>query len=230
MFGVVPRVLWERVCAPDELNRVRLNMNCVFIDTGKEKILLETGIGEKWNEKETAMYGIFREKPLAETLFERTGCTPSDITIVVNTHLHFDHAGGNTISSSPPYEGGVAAASADGVVGVVRLEQFYPFPGEKLKQIFASYPNATQIFWTQEEPQNMGGWTFVEPRLRSIKPENVSLRYVGRSASASPATGSYAIHELEQKQIVDESLLGETDEISPASEPEVSERIAPAGA
>ena len=98
MFGVVPRVLWERVCPPDELNRVRLNMNCVFIDTGKEKILIETGIGEKWSEKETTMYGIFREKPFYETLFEKTGCTTSDITIVVNTHLHFDHAGGNTTS------------------------------------------------------------------------------------------------------------------------------------
>jgi 2-oxoglutarate dehydrogenase E1 component len=76
----------------------------------------------------------------------------------------------------------------------------------------------------------MGGWTFVEPRLRAIKPEAISLRYVGRAASASPATGSYAIHELEQKQIVDRSLIGESDEISPASEPEVSERIAPAGA
>jgi glyoxylase-like metal-dependent hydrolase (beta-lactamase superfamily II) len=96
MFGVVPRVLWERVCPPDELNRVRLNMNCVFLDTGKEKVLIETGIGEKWTEKETAMYGIFREKPFAESLLERTGCTTDDITIVVNTHLHFDHAGGNT--------------------------------------------------------------------------------------------------------------------------------------
>lgn len=118
----------------------------------------------------------------------------------------------------------------DSRVAIVRVEQFYPFPGEKLQEIFASYPNATQIFWTQEEPQNMGGWTFVEPRLREIKPQNVSLRYVGRTASASPATGSYAIHELEQKQIVDESLIGESDEISPASEPEVSEKIAPAGA
>ena len=98
MFGVVPRVLWERVSPPDESNRIRLNMNCVFIDTGAEKILIETGIGEKWSEKETRMYGIFREKPLAETLLERTGCTPDDITIVVNTHLHFDHAGGNTIA------------------------------------------------------------------------------------------------------------------------------------
>jgi glyoxylase-like metal-dependent hydrolase (beta-lactamase superfamily II) len=97
MFGVVPRVLWERVCPPDESNRISMNMNCVFVDTGKEKVLIETGIGEKWSEKETAMYGIFRERPLAETLFEKTGCKPDDITIVVNTHLHFDHAGGNTV-------------------------------------------------------------------------------------------------------------------------------------
>jgi len=101
MFGVVPRVLWERVCPPDELNRIRMNMNCVFIDTGSEKILIETGIGEKWSEKETKMYGIFREKPLAQTLFEKTGSRPEDITIVINTHLHFDHAGGNTILSEP---------------------------------------------------------------------------------------------------------------------------------
>jgi glyoxylase-like metal-dependent hydrolase (beta-lactamase superfamily II) len=99
MFGVVPRVLWERVSPPDEFNRIRMNMNCVFIDTGSEKILIETGIGEKWSEKEAAMYGIFREKPFAQTLLERTGCTTDDITIVVNTHLHFDHAGGNTVIS-----------------------------------------------------------------------------------------------------------------------------------
>ena len=96
MFGVVPRVLWERVCPPDELNRVRLNMNCIFIETPSEKILIETGIGEKWSEKEAAMYGIFRERPFAETLLEKTGFGADDITIVVNTHLHFDHAGGNT--------------------------------------------------------------------------------------------------------------------------------------
>lgn len=99
MFGVVPRVIWERVCPPDELNRIRLQMNCLFIETPKEKILIETGIGEKWMEKEIRRYGIFREKPFANTLFEKTGCKPEDITIVVNTHLHFDHAGGNTVRS-----------------------------------------------------------------------------------------------------------------------------------
>jgi glyoxylase-like metal-dependent hydrolase (beta-lactamase superfamily II) len=124
MFGVVPRVVWERVCPPDEKNRVRLNMNCVFIDTGKERILIETGIGEKWSAKEIEMYGIFRERPLAETLLERTGCLLEDVTIVVNTHLHFDHAGGNTVTSSPPVLGGVDAASADEVVTSQTRPQF----------------------------------------------------------------------------------------------------------
>src|SRR5215470_17322220 len=100
MFGVVPRVLWERVSPPDDLNRVRLNMNCVFIETPSERILIETGIGEKWSEKEYRMYGIFREKPFAKSLFEIAGCHPEDVTIVVNTHLHFDHAGGNTIGNA----------------------------------------------------------------------------------------------------------------------------------
>ncbi|MFZ1701256.1 MAG: multifunctional oxoglutarate decarboxylase/oxoglutarate dehydrogenase thiamine pyrophosphate-binding subunit/dihydrolipoyllysine-residue succinyltransferase subunit [Pyrinomonadaceae bacterium] len=108
--------------------------------------------------------------------------------------------------NSAPSEGGVAAASADGVVAVVRVEQFYPFPAEALKAIFASYPNVREIFWTQEEPQNMGGWTFVEPRLRSILPENTTLTAIAREPSASPATGSYAIHNLEQAQLVSQSL------------------------
>ena len=96
MFGVVPRNLWSQVCPPDDQNRIRMNMNCVFIDTGTEKVLIETGIGDKWSAKETAIYGIERERLLTETVQQKTGLTSDDITIVVNTHLHFDHAGGNT--------------------------------------------------------------------------------------------------------------------------------------
>jgi 2-oxoglutarate dehydrogenase E1 component len=102
--------------------------------------------------------------------------------------------------------------SSSDEVAVVRLEQFYPFPSSKLSEVFVSYPNVAEIIWTQEEPQNMGGWTFVEPRLRNITPEKTSLRYVGRAASGSPATGSYAIHELEQKKIVADSLTIATSE------------------
>ncbi len=96
MFGVVPRTLWSKLCPPDEQNRVRLNMNCLFVEAQGERILIETGIGDKWSEKQAALYGISRERPLSETLRERTGVRAEEITIVVNTHLHFDHAGGNT--------------------------------------------------------------------------------------------------------------------------------------
>jgi glyoxylase-like metal-dependent hydrolase (beta-lactamase superfamily II) len=96
MFGVVPRILWEKVAPPDEFNRVRLGTNCLFVETATEKILIETGMGKKWTEKQTKIFGVFRRKPFAEMLFEKTACKPEDITIVVNTHLHFDHCGGNT--------------------------------------------------------------------------------------------------------------------------------------
>ncbi|HNU08656.1 MAG TPA: MBL fold metallo-hydrolase, partial [Pyrinomonadaceae bacterium] len=98
MFGVVPRVLWERVSTPDEQNRIRMNMNCLFVETSSEKVLVETGIGEKWSEQHAERFGIMRERPFAESLRSITGCGPDEITIVVNTHLHFDHAGGNTIN------------------------------------------------------------------------------------------------------------------------------------
>lgn len=97
MFGVVPRTLWSQVCPPDDENRIRMNMNCVLVDTGSEKVLIETGIGDKWPAKLSSMYGIDRARPLSETIFEQTGVPAEDVTIVVNTHLHFDHAGGNTV-------------------------------------------------------------------------------------------------------------------------------------
>ena len=96
MFGVVPRALWSRVCPPDEHNRVRLSMNCLFVEAAGERILIETGIGDKWSAKQAAMYGIERRTPLGESVETLTGRGAGEISIVVNTHLHFDHAGGNT--------------------------------------------------------------------------------------------------------------------------------------
>jgi glyoxylase-like metal-dependent hydrolase (beta-lactamase superfamily II) len=96
MFGVVPRSLWSRHAPPDEENRVRLNMNCLYVEAGGERVLVETGIGDKWTPQQTEVYGIAREASLGERLRRLTGCAPEDVTVVVNTHLHFDHAGGNT--------------------------------------------------------------------------------------------------------------------------------------
>ena len=84
-------------------------------------------------------------------------------------------------------------------VAIVRLEQFYPFPAVSLRETLDSYPNANQLVWVQEEPQNMGGWTFVRDRLENPQ-------YVGRSASASPATGSYSIHQKEQAELIGAAL------------------------
>jgi 2-oxoglutarate dehydrogenase E1 component len=91
-------------------------------------------------------------------------------------------------------------------VAIVRLEQFYPFPAEAIRATLAKYPNSKQLVWAQEEPRNMGGWTFVEPRLENLLPEGQRPQYVGRSASASPATGSYSIHQREQAEIVGKAL------------------------
>jgi glyoxylase-like metal-dependent hydrolase (beta-lactamase superfamily II) len=96
MFGVVPRTLWSQSCPPDEQNRIRMNMNCLFVEAGRERIIVETGIGDKWSQKHEAMYGISRRRSLGDSLQAITGYSPEEITIVVNTHLHFDHAGGNT--------------------------------------------------------------------------------------------------------------------------------------
>ena len=96
MFGVVPRALWSRVCPPDDQNRIRMNMNCLFIEGQGERILIDTGIGDKWSDKHRTMYGIDRKRSFDESLRAIAGVGSKDISIVINTHLHFDHAGGNT--------------------------------------------------------------------------------------------------------------------------------------
>ncbi len=91
-------------------------------------------------------------------------------------------------------------------VAVVRVDQLYPFPVDALRAVFERYGKATDVVWAQEEPQNMGAWTFVAPRLRAILPASASLGYVGRPERASPAEGFEAAHKAEQARIVAEAL------------------------
>ncbi|HTO68847.1 MAG TPA: 2-oxoglutarate dehydrogenase E1 component [Myxococcota bacterium] len=90
-------------------------------------------------------------------------------------------------------------------VAIVRLEQIHPFPFEDLAAVLARY-SASEIAWVQEEPWNMGAWQFVAERLRRVLPAEKSVRYVGRRESASPATGSYRLHEEEQAEFVREAF------------------------
>ena len=100
MFGVVPKPLWEKRIPADERNRIQLGMRCLLIEHPSGLVLIDTGAGNKENEKFKDIYGLENEGADGRTLLEdgldRIGVTPADIAIVINTHLHFDHAGGNT--------------------------------------------------------------------------------------------------------------------------------------
>lgn len=91
-------------------------------------------------------------------------------------------------------------------VAVARVEELNPFPAAELADIVLSYPNLEEVVWVQEEPQNMGAWTFMQPRIGDLLPEGVVLRYVGRAAEASPAEGSILQHRAEQARIVAEAF------------------------
>ena len=94
MFGVVPKVLWAKLRPPDERNRIRLGMNVLLVDDGTKRTLIDNGAGTKWDAKHRDIYGFAVYS--AEEMLRPTGLTPADIDVVLDSHLHFDHAGGNT--------------------------------------------------------------------------------------------------------------------------------------
>lgn len=104
MFGVVPKPLWERKLAADAKNRIPMGMRCLLVEHASELILIDTGIGNKETAKFHDIYGIENQAPehtvpgrtALEAGIAAAGFTPADVTLVINTHLHFDHAGGNT--------------------------------------------------------------------------------------------------------------------------------------
>ena len=102
-FGVVPKVLWQRKVKADEQNRIFAGLNSVLVRTGKQNILIETGIGNKLSDKMKSFY-----EPKEELLknLHAAGAAPEDIDIVINSHLHFDHCGWNTV-----YKDGRAVAT-----------------------------------------------------------------------------------------------------------------------
>jgi 2-oxoglutarate dehydrogenase E1 component len=99
-------------------------------------------------------------------------------------------------------------------VAIARVERLAPFPDEEIARVLGRYPNLTEIVWAQEEPRNMGAWTYVEPRLRELLQEQgdriehpLPLRYAGRPERASPAEGSLDRHGVEQARIIQAALV-----------------------
>ena len=101
-------------------------------------------------------------------------------------------------------------------VAIVRLEQLYPFPLQRLTDILRRYSDSAELFWVQEEPENMGAWYFVEEQMQSIINPNESsgpikrqLRYVGRPTAASPAPGAHKVHHDQQEGLVNEAFVAD---------------------
>lgn len=95
LFGLVPKTLWGKLIEVDSKNRMEIGMNCLLIERENEKILVETGFGDKLTPKKKAIYGLEGENILAESL-SRIGLKETDITGVILSHLHLDHCGGST--------------------------------------------------------------------------------------------------------------------------------------
>jgi glyoxylase-like metal-dependent hydrolase (beta-lactamase superfamily II) len=93
MFGVVPKVLWEKRFQPDARNMLTVGTNCLLVRDGKRTVLIETGIGSKLSDKSRS---IHKNQVLLMKSFEEAGVAPDEVDIVINTHLHFDHCGWNT--------------------------------------------------------------------------------------------------------------------------------------
>lgn len=95
MFGVIPRPLWERKMPADERNRIRLAMNSLLVRSAGKWMVIETGAGDKWDAKRRDIFGFEGEPRLPDKIVAR-GVRLEDVSLVINTHLHFDHCGWNT--------------------------------------------------------------------------------------------------------------------------------------
>jgi glyoxylase-like metal-dependent hydrolase (beta-lactamase superfamily II) len=100
MFGIVPKPLWEKRIPSDERNRIKLGMRCLVLEHPAGLVLIDSGVGNKENDKFRNIYGIENEGADSRTWLEdglrEIGATATDVALVINTHLHFDHAGGDT--------------------------------------------------------------------------------------------------------------------------------------
>jgi len=144
MFGVVPKPLWEKRIQPDERNRIPLAMRCLLVETANALVLIDTGAGNKEGEKFSSIYGL--ENAGSPTRLEdgirAAGHRPDEVDIVLCTHLHFDHAGGNTLRTD---EGEVMPAFVNAEYVVQRGE--FDFAHSLNERIRASYlgPNFDPI-------------------------------------------------------------------------------------
>ena len=111
-------------------------------------------------------------------------------------------------SGKVAYDLAAAREEREAPVAIVRVEQLYPFPEQQISEAIEAFPNAQDVYWVQDEPENMGPWPFMHGRLHSVLGKRLPLRHASRVESASPATGSHAMHEQEQRKLMEDAFGG----------------------
>ncbi len=156
--------------------------------------------------------GALASGSFAEVLDDASVGDPSQVRRVVLCSGKIAHeaihrrdellAGDGGVGTTPPQASREQASS----VAVVRVEQLYPWPERRIAETLERYPAAAEVVWLQEEPENMGAWSFAHARLHRILRERYRLLHISRPESASPATGSGALHQLEQTSLLDRAI------------------------
>jgi glyoxylase-like metal-dependent hydrolase (beta-lactamase superfamily II) len=154
MFGVVPKPLWERRIPADERNRIPLALRCLLVETADALVLIDTGVGNKETEKFHGIYGIDNvgAPTRLEDAIRAAGHGPEDVDVVISTHLHFDHAGGNTVLDPD----GIIRPAFPGARHVVQRGEyeFARLPNERIRASYMA-PNYEPI-------RELGLWDLVE--------------------------------------------------------------------
>jgi 2-oxoglutarate dehydrogenase E1 component len=121
---------------------------------------------------------------------------------------HFDKIKRVVLCSGKVYVDLVSSnlRSENDSVAIVRIEQLYPFPKTELKKVLLQYSGLEEVVWLQEEPKNMGAWTYMWPRLRGLLNDKLSLHYIGRRTYSSPAEGSPSRHNINQNTLIEQAF------------------------
>lgn len=167
MFGVVPKPLWSRRVTPDERNRIPLAMRCLLIEHPDGLVLIDTALGDKEDGKFLDIYGVENQGDPGPTRLEdairETGHSPDEVRWVINTHLHFDHAGGNTLRVAGE-AGGAGASSASSAVRLAFPNATYMVQKNELE--FARHTNertrASYLPPNFEPVAKAGKWRLLE--------------------------------------------------------------------
>jgi len=188
MFGVVPKPLWERRAPADDRNRIALAMRCLLVETADATVLVDTGLGNKEDPKFLDIYGVRNDggPTRLEDSLRGLGVAPDDVDVVISTHLHFDHAGGNTVRRP---DGTVEAAFPNAVYAIRRGEWVWARTDNE--RIRASYMDANyepllaeagRVRWIEVDEEEIvpGVWAVRTPG-HTPHHQSIRIRLDGRT-------------------------------------------------